>query len=178
MIIMLNGAFGVGKTSLAEALRQRIDRAMIYDPEIIGTMARIITAGVREGGEDTDDFQDINLWPTFTVEIGLKLIQRYRRPLIVPMTLSNPTYLALIRDGFGRGGVVRHFCLVAPFDVIAERLAKRGDGPESWAWGKSAAIAATMMHPRYGEHLDATTASTAELAELVCARLAEEPALR
>ena len=40
MIIMINGAFGSGKTSAADALQPRIENSMIYDPEEIGYMVR------------------------------------------------------------------------------------------------------------------------------------------
>lgn len=36
MIIMINGAFGVGKTTTAEALHKKMENSMIYDPEMIG----------------------------------------------------------------------------------------------------------------------------------------------
>jgi len=35
MIILLNGSFAVGKTTIAELLVQRLYHAMLYDPEII-----------------------------------------------------------------------------------------------------------------------------------------------
>ena len=64
MIIVLNGSFGVGKSSTAEALLARLPNAMIFDPEIVGQMVRFITLNVRKGHEDTDDFQDIAMWRT------------------------------------------------------------------------------------------------------------------
>lgn len=36
MIIMINGAFGVGKTTIANMLQNEIKNSMIYDPEEIG----------------------------------------------------------------------------------------------------------------------------------------------
>lgn len=40
MIVMINGAFGSGKTSAGKMLRPLIDNSMIYDPEEIGYMIR------------------------------------------------------------------------------------------------------------------------------------------
>ncbi|MGH2233506.1 adenylyl-sulfate kinase, partial [Enterococcus faecalis] len=37
MIIWLNGAFGAGKTTIADELQQKLLNAIIYDPEIIGS---------------------------------------------------------------------------------------------------------------------------------------------
>lgn len=36
MIIWINGSFGVGKTTVAEKLKDKIDKSIIYDPEKIG----------------------------------------------------------------------------------------------------------------------------------------------
>lgn len=36
MIIMINGAFGVGKTTTAQALNEELANSMIYDPELVG----------------------------------------------------------------------------------------------------------------------------------------------
>ena len=42
MIIMINGAFGVGKTTIANELLKEIKNSMIYDPEEVGFMLRNI----------------------------------------------------------------------------------------------------------------------------------------
>lgn len=42
MIILINGAFGVGKTSVASELKKTINNSMIFDPEEIGYMLRNI----------------------------------------------------------------------------------------------------------------------------------------
>jgi deoxyadenosine/deoxycytidine kinase len=42
MIIMLNGAFGIGKTSVANCLVKNIKNSMIYDPEEVGLLLRNI----------------------------------------------------------------------------------------------------------------------------------------
>jgi hypothetical protein len=36
MIIWINGAFGAGKTTLAEELQRRLPEAMPFDPEYVG----------------------------------------------------------------------------------------------------------------------------------------------
>lgn len=42
MIIMINGAFGVGKTTVATILLERIPNSMLIDPEEVGYMLRNI----------------------------------------------------------------------------------------------------------------------------------------
>lgn len=36
MIIWINGAFGGGKTTLAEELQRRLPHAILFDPEYVG----------------------------------------------------------------------------------------------------------------------------------------------
>ena len=36
MIIWLNGSFGVGKTTIAENLKEKMTNSIIYDPEKVG----------------------------------------------------------------------------------------------------------------------------------------------
>ncbi|MHC1693739.1 MAG: hypothetical protein AB9835_00380 [Eubacteriales bacterium] len=36
MILWINGAFGSGKSSVAEAIHNKIEKSFIYDPEQVG----------------------------------------------------------------------------------------------------------------------------------------------
>ena len=40
MIIWINGAFGAGKTTLAEELSRRLSEAVLFDPEYVGYLSR------------------------------------------------------------------------------------------------------------------------------------------
>ncbi|PWW40822.1 MULTISPECIES: hypothetical protein [Paenibacillus] len=44
MIVMINGAFGSGKTSAATKLQTLIPNSMIFDPEEIGYMSSSVTS--------------------------------------------------------------------------------------------------------------------------------------
>lgn len=69
MIIMINGAFGVGKTTVANELLQTVSNSMLYDPEIVGFMLReIITEDIKHENEKTDNFQDLELWKVLVVQ--------------------------------------------------------------------------------------------------------------
>ncbi|ULO05092.1 hypothetical protein H1230_18435 [Paenibacillus sp. 19GGS1-52] len=68
MIIMINGAFGVGKTTTAQLIQSQIPNSMIFDLEEIGYMLRkTIPEEIRLQEERTDDFQDLELWRILTV---------------------------------------------------------------------------------------------------------------
>ncbi len=48
MIIWINGPFGAGKTTLAERLRDRRPKSLIFDPEEIGFVVKGV---VSENGK-------------------------------------------------------------------------------------------------------------------------------
>jgi hypothetical protein len=47
VIIWINGAFGAGKTALAEELRRRLPDAVLYNPEDVGLPMSLIRDGYR-----------------------------------------------------------------------------------------------------------------------------------
>ncbi len=135
MIIMINGPFGVGKTTVAELLHQKLKNSMIYDPEEVGFMLRnIITDEVKLPKEKTDDFQDLILWKELTVTVAEKLVNTYHKTLIVPMTICNHECFSHIKSGFESIDETFHFCLLASEETVHERLSKRGDEAGSWAF--------------------------------------------
>ena len=165
MIIMINGSFGVGKSSVAYALLDLLPNSMLYDPEEVGLMLRKVTAGILPDDENTDDFQDISAWSPLVVATAAELYRRYQRTLIVPMTLANPSYFAHIKSGLASIGVpLHHFCLVAPLETVYDRLRLRGERDGSWAFGKAARYVPMFNDPLYAHHLDTTALSAAELA--------------
>jgi chloramphenicol 3-O-phosphotransferase len=154
MIIMLNGAFGAGKSTVAQLLQARIPNAFTFDPEILGRLSRMLTQEISSAEEQTDDFQDIRVWPPLVAATGCEMYRAYRRPMIVPMTLADPARLATIRSGFEAVAPVAHFCLLASWPTIQARLNERGDGPGSWPWRKSEAYAPAFFDPAYAVHID------------------------
>jgi thymidylate kinase len=72
VIIWINGAFGAGKTTLAEELHRRLPDAVVYDPEDVGLMVR---KWVRADG----DFQHLPSWRELVVATALSL-RRHHRP--------------------------------------------------------------------------------------------------
>ena len=135
MIIMINGPFGAGKTTVATMLESKVENSMIYDPEEVGFMLRnIITNDIKLPEENTEDFQDLLLWKELTVTVAEKLINTYHKNLIVPMTICNREYFSYIKSGFESIDETFHFCLLASEKTVHERLSKRGDEVGSWAF--------------------------------------------
>lgn len=129
MIIMINGAFGVGKTSVAQKLVDKIPNSMIYNPEEIGVMLKnIIPDNMKMLNEDTDNFQDLEMWRKLVVRVAEELISKYKKTLIVPITINRIDYFNYIYNGFKIiDEQVLHYCLGASLSVIKNRLIQRGN---------------------------------------------------
>ena len=123
-VLWLNGAFGVGKSTVAELLRRRLRDAIVVDPESIGHYLRLTLPPDAQ----TEDFQDMPPWRTTTRVAIESIATTYGRPVIVPMTLVAPVYFDEIIGRLRAGGVdVRHVTLRAPRETILKRLAGRAD---------------------------------------------------
>ncbi|HLX40611.1 MAG TPA: AAA family ATPase [Ktedonobacteraceae bacterium] len=122
MIIMINGSFAVGKTTVAELLVQRLPHSMLYDPEMVG----VGLAGIVRSIETFSDFQDLTIWRPLVVETARMLKQEYGRTLVVPMTLWHRQYFEEIYAGFQKiDRQLHHFCLTARKETLLKRLAQR-----------------------------------------------------
>jgi deoxyadenosine/deoxycytidine kinase len=133
MIILVNGSFGVGKTSVAEILVNHIPNSLLYDPEIVGSCVRSIVRPI----EQFEDFQDLPMWRTLTITTAQLLKQTYRRTLVVPMTIWFEPYFQEIISGLQQFEPdLFHFCLTANAKTIFERLERRRSehSSEDYAW--------------------------------------------
>lgn len=166
MIIMINGAFGTGKSTVAEQLYQLLPDSMIYDPEQVGYMlGQLIPAAVQLPHEQTGDFQDMDLWRSLVVQVAQSLYSQYQRHLIVPMTLCDEQNFSFIRHGFEMiDRSTYHYCLRASRSVIHERLLARGEEQGNWCFRQTDRCLAAYESGDFGEYIDTDTLSAAEIA--------------
>lgn len=159
MILLLNGSFGIGKTTVARVLVKRFPGAILYDPELIGIALQRVTR--------VDDFQDLRSWRWLTIA-ALRMMRLLRQNVIVPMAFSNAAYLQEIRAGISRfEPEVRHFCLVAPLEVVQARLQTRrvtARGAE-WQRRRSAECCAVHQDEGFAVHIDAASRPVQEIAD-------------
>jgi len=119
VIIWINGAFGAGKTTLAEELSRRLPDAVVYDPEDVGLM---LWKWLPPDG----DFQHLPSWRELVVATALSLRRHHADTLIVPMSLIRDAYRAEILGGLADAGEeVLHVFLAADANVLRERLNAR-----------------------------------------------------
>jgi AAA domain len=159
-LVWINGPFGVGKTTVAQKLIERWPEAILYDPELIGALLRILLPAPLNMG----DFQDIPLWRRLVRVTAIEMLSQYEKPLVVPMTLVVPDYFEEIVGGLRQEGVhVDHFTLVATDETIMARV--RGSDREEWAISQLRRCLAGLRDPRFARHIDVDTASADVVAD-------------
>jgi hypothetical protein len=166
VILFLNGAFGIGKTTVARLLRRRIPHSAIYDPELAGLALQRLA---RLGGRDIRDFQDMRLWRSLTA-LGLRLTRLVRPNVIVPMAISDERVLGeFLGAAAALDSDVRHYCLVAPEDVVHARLDARGATRHGNAWEYRRAAECCVAHgsPAFAVQVDAAQRTPHQLADAI-----------
>ena len=169
MFLILNGAFGIGKTTVATLLAREVPDARIYNPEDIGFVLRRLPSFVFGPTGKPADYQDMALWRSLIVG-GARRAHRHAGTVVVPMAFTNLVYLDAFAGALSADGQVRRLCLVAQPQVVAERLAGRarseGRAVSQFETRRSAECLAAHADPRFGEPIDAT-ASPAEIVAVI-----------
>lgn len=169
MIIMINGAFGVGKTTISNELVKVVENSMLYDPEEVGYMLPEKTKRLEA---ETGDFQDFHLWKTLTVHMAESLISAYHVNLIVPMTIRKPEYLHYILNGFSRiDPHTYHFCLTASKDTIYQRLRERGEAEGNWCFQQTDNCLQAYDEHDCGEYIDTENVPLAAIVNTIKEKL-------
>jgi gluconate kinase len=152
-ILWLNGAFGVGKTTVAKLLTHR----RFVDPENIGYVIKRMP-----WWRDTD-YQDVRLWRRLVA----RQVKRAAKggPIVVPMTIVRRDVLDELRAKLPS---MRMVVLAAPAELIAARA--EGDtvdpGARQWRLEQLDRCVTALADPAFGEHIDATRPPTEIAKEL------------
>ncbi|HEV7906413.1 MAG TPA: hypothetical protein VGO96_21425 [Pyrinomonadaceae bacterium] len=176
MIVLINGSFGVGKTTVAKLLRDALKGSAIYDPEWTGIALMRLPRWVRLKGAGTGDFQNIGVWRRSAVA-GVRLFRLFASgAVIVPMTFSHRPYFDEIVAGFRRlDPELRVFCLKASLPTIKKRLVARGTSIEGTGaeWIARRIVECTEAHrdTHFGEHVETEDRTAREVAEDILTRL-------
>lgn len=168
MIIIINGAFGSGKTTTARYLQTVVPDSMIFDPEEIGYMIRkIIPEEMRHVYERTDDFQDIDMWRILTVNIARELKLKYNKHLIIPMTIYKSINFEYIYHGFKELDDVYHICLIASEETLRERLTVRGDIVGGWQFQQIEKCVQAFKDSKFKEYIITDDLTTSEIINII-----------
>ncbi|HLR16071.1 MAG TPA: AAA family ATPase [Bacillota bacterium] len=169
MIIMINGAFGVGKTSVATELVKEINHSMLYDPEEVGFMLRnILPPPIQQREAVTGDFQDFKLWKELTVSVAASLKDTYNMDLVVPMTICNPQYFEYIKRGFTKiDPQTFHFCLTASKKTIYDRLLERGEEEENWCFQQTDRCLESFSTHDFSQYVETDDRGISEVVKVI-----------
>lgn len=128
MIIFINGAFGVGKTTVAERLVARLPDSLLFDAELAGSFLRRVVPEEALTG----DFQDLPMWRELAVMTARLLRRDYGRTLIMPMTIWHRPYFAEVVGGLRAAEPdFHHFTLTATRETLEARIRASN---EAMAW--------------------------------------------
>lgn len=159
MFILLNGSFGIGKTTVAELLVRSVTGAAIYDPEAVGFFLRRLPPWVLGMARQPPDYQDLALWRRLIVH-GARRKHRYVPVVVVPMAFTNRDYFETFARALGRTALVHKLRLVAPLETVQARLMKRAAqqkrGISEFEQRRSVECIEAHRHAHFGVPIDAT----------------------
>lgn len=170
MLLLINGPFGVGKTTVARELIQLLPNALLFDPELIGAFLRQLLGPLAAGGE----YQDLPLWRRLTVELATCVTAEHGVDLVIPMTLWRRAYLDEITAGFrASGDELTCVQLVASRETLTRRILSRpdADGPHAWAFAHIESGLAMAHDPTFGLPIATDDCSPVQVAERLLAEL-------
>lgn len=175
MILWINGAFGVGKSTVAEALHKKLPNSYLYDPENAGAF---IWQNIPDFLSRKGDFQDIPLWREINRGMLQYITDHSDTTVIVPMTMINSRYYREITEYIdARQTPIFHFILSASKETILRRLAQRGEKKNAWAERQ---IDRCMhgLESMNGTVIDTNTQSVCAIADSILKTIPDDMVLR
>jgi hypothetical protein len=175
MVFFINGAFGIGKTTVARSLSRRIPGSVIFDPERIGFVLQRFR---RISGRPVEDFQDLRSWRRLSI-LGIRAARAFRPHVIVPMAISSLSYLREIREGVARFEPrAPHFCLIAPLPIVRERLQRRSgwstEEGRAWQYRRAAECCSAHEGAGFEERIPTGDRTADQVTEYLLERLRAE----
>ncbi len=128
MVIWISGPYGVGKSTLAEALAARMDNARIFDAEKVGNAVRDNYPGRPYGPV----FEDYPLWGEFCCRMLEEIHETFRTDILVPMTLVRERSFRMIEELRNAGIRTELIILEASYSTVHDRILARGEDEACW----------------------------------------------
>lgn len=171
VIMFLNGAFGVGKTSAARVLHAALPGSVVFDPEWVGSML-MATLGDRE--DWPLDYQLRPAWRRIVVATVHELRCEYDETLIVPMTVLRAEVWRDLSSGFRESDAdMRAFRLTATEATLRARIVGRpeDEGPHDWCLRHMPTAIAALQGDEYGTEIPTDERTPEEIGAAILSML-------
>lgn len=167
MIYWLNGAYGVGKTTVAKRLLPLLRNAHLYDPELVGN-------GIRDNYPEAlfcETFEEYPIWLETNYRLLKDLYERYDGDVVAPMTLlREASYTAIIERLQSDGIPVRYIYLDADEAALKHRMIDSGrEKPDSWCVRHIPVCLAAQAAETHAVHIDTVNRTPEDIADEIAA---------
>jgi hypothetical protein len=165
-VLWVNGPFGVGKSTAAACVAERLDGACLFNPEDVGGVLR----------RSLGNIADYRVWPEWRrlVVAFLDELTKTHRWVVVPMCVSHRQQWTEIADAIASVGVpLAAAVLIGDEDALIQRIS-RSDVEDHTKRFRLARLHEELeaLTPDFGKLVDTTYRSTDEVCDdvLVVAR--------
>lgn len=118
MLLWLNGAFGVGKTTTAREIVECAPGRRMFDPEWVGLMLR-----ANLSDQQFDDFQELPAWRALVPRVADEISRLTGEELVAVQTVLVEDFWLELRSGFdGLGLDLFHVVLDIEEAALRERI--------------------------------------------------------
>ena len=130
MIVWIDGAYGAGKSTLAEQLHRLLPNSFVFDAESVGNAVR---DNMPHEVYYCEIFEGYDLWFQVCRELLAALTARFDGVVLVPMTLIRQDSFAKFAVPLRERGIeIVHVLLESSKELIHDRILERGEDEDCW----------------------------------------------
>lgn len=167
MIYWINGAYGVGKSTVAETLQKKLAKAHIFDAEEVGNAVR---DNYPKECKDSIIFEGYPLWREMNYQLLKDIDRRYDGDIIVPMTLvMEESYTDIIKRLREDNIKVCYIFLDGDWQTIHDRILKRGEEEGCWCMENIGMCLEAQQNDSRAVHIYTVGKSPEEIVEEILA---------
>lgn len=164
-IYWINGPYGVGKTTIANLLKNKLTKAYIFDPEQVGNAIR--ENYPKEMFKET--FEEYPLWLDTNYKLLSDIFNKYDGDIIVPMTLlKEESYLQIIKRLQDDGINVDYVFLDGDEQTLYHRMVELGrEEPDGWCVKHIPICLRVQKEERHAIHINTIDKTPEEIVDQI-----------